>query len=82
MPNGVAAPIYRGQPRFTRRNFSVGGTTMPNLLIKFIIRTNFLLQTTLHKQANTVELIQKLHKCPMRKSCRLEPLVSHSTLIL
>lgn len=57
-------------------------TTMPNLLINFIITKIFHSKTTLDKLAETERLPLKFVKCRMRiqftrlwRGCRLEPLV-------
>ena len=59
LPNGI---VPKPKPR----------ATMLHLLNKFLIRTNFHLQTTLNKKAETKLQTFKLHKCQMRKRFRLE----------
>jgi len=49
--------------------------TMPHLLIKFIIRTNFHLSTKPNDKAETEEQTIKKYICQVQKRCRLEPLV-------
>jgi len=64
MPNDV---VHKPKPR----------TTMPYLLNKFLSRTNFHLQTMINNKAETEHKTFKLHKCLMRKCCRLEQHVRH-----